>query len=78
MPKSTPRMPGKDLAAKLTLSFAYVWSVECPGFDSRHPHNHQDWGLSPLTLLLGNKDNGMELVSQVSIGLYIELEMAIL
>ena len=26
-----------------------------PGFDSRHPHNHQDWWLSPLTLLLGTR-----------------------
>ena len=27
-----------------------------PGFDSRHPHNRQDWWHSPVNLLLGDKD----------------------
>ena len=27
-----------------------------PGFDSRCPHNRQDWWHSPVTLLLGDKD----------------------
>ena len=37
------------------------------GFCSCHPHNSQDRWLSPVTLLLGDKDIGMELVTQVSI-----------
>ena len=34
-----------------------------PGLDSRCPHNRWDWWLRPVTLLLGDKDMGMELVS---------------
>ena len=40
-----------------------------PGLDSRCPHNRWDWWLRPVTLLLGDKDIGMELVPTHSITL---------
>ena len=37
-----------------------------PGFDSHRLHNCPDWWLNPVSLLLGDKDNGMDLLTQVS------------
>ena len=41
-------------------------------FDSRCLHNRRDWLHSPVTLLLGDKDTGIELVYNL-----VNLEMAL-
>ena len=48
------------------VSQLHMLSTKHPGFDSRRPHTPRAWWLNPLTLLLGDKDIGMELVTVVT------------
>ena len=40
------------------VSQLHMLIAQHPWFDSRRQHNCQDWWLSPVTLLLGDKDMG--------------------